>query len=263
MTGIVVNKITGKVYETPRYATSRAFTIAVFYALAQRGAIKRDPEWIEGYYDLDNYYSDDEEPDPSASEGNEELDEDSIESPRPMSHIVKKLELGPQAEGPTIDETPKRDIPASEFPASAMNAVEAIFGVNYPNLLPAMKAALATVAIGCIGTNVLPTSLFFVEPPSAGKSHCLKFLFPREEGDVFHQYFYRSDAITAAAFVTHSSDAKEADLKKRDLLPKIKNKALIVKELSPLFRGKREEVTKTFSILTAVLVSCPNGSFNK
>jgi hypothetical protein len=66
-------------------------------------------------------------------------------------------------------------------------------------------------------------------------------------------YFYPSDKFTAASFVSHSPSKSVRDLADVDFLPKIKDKILVTSDLSPMFHGKRETMSASFSILTRVL----------
>src|SRR5262249_28943290 len=117
-----------------------------------------------------------------------------------------------------------------------------------------VKAALAVVAVGCLKDNTQPTTLVFVAPASAGKSLALTFLMPTGEKDDFgNRYFYRSDKFTAASFVSHRADASKKQLSSIDLLPRLKRKTLLTKELAPVFNGKREELMDRFATLTAIL----------
>jgi hypothetical protein len=59
--------------------------------------------------------------------------------------------------------------------------------------------------------------------------------------------------LNPAAFVTHAPNVHQEDLKKIDLLPKIRHKVLITPEWAPTFRGKDEDLTERFSLLTPVL----------
>jgi hypothetical protein len=78
----------------------------------------------------------------------------------------------------------------------------------------------------------------------------MSFPLPKTAAEAF---IYRSDKFTPKAFVTHASNVKAEELAKMDLLPKLKNKVLITKELAPLFRGRVEELQENFSILISVL----------
>jgi hypothetical protein len=137
--------------------------------------------------------------------------------------------------------------------AGAMAAVETITGRHFPDLVDAVKACLAVAAVGCLSDNAQPTTVIFVAPPSAGKSMALNFLMPAGTGDPLAAYFYRSDKFTEASFVSHRADSTPEKLAKVDLLPRLKNKTLLTKELAPQFSGRREELESRFAVLAAVL----------
>src|SRR5439155_20871051 len=64
---------------------------------------------------------------------------------------------------------------------------------------------------------------------------------------------YTTDNFTPAAFVTHASNVKRQDLDRVDLLPRIRYRTLIARDLAPLFGAKKDDVTKSLGILTRVL----------
>ncbi len=53
--------------------------------------------------------------------------------------------------------------------------------------------------------------------------------------------------------MSHASNQTSERLAKNDLLPKLKNKILVTKELAPLFRGRDKDLEERFSILIGVL----------
>lgn len=152
----------------------------------------------------------------------------------------------------TADSTPL-DVARCEPIADAMARVERVVGEHFPAAVEPVKAALAVAAVGCLSDNRQPTTLIFVAPASAGKSMCLNFMMPSGDADPLSRHFYRSDKFTSASMVTHRADLEEEKLAKADLLPRLKNKTLLTKELAPIFTGKREELTERFAVLTAVL----------
>src|SRR5262249_54063936 len=68
------------------------------------------------------------------------------------------------------------------------------------------------------------------------------------------QYVYRSDKFTPKSFVTHAANVKREELEEMDLLPRLKGKVLVTKELAPIFRGREQDLQDNFSILISVLV---------
>ena len=62
-----------------------------------------------------------------------------------------------------------------------------------------------------------------------------------------------SDNFSARSFVSHSANVKKDELKEIDLLPKMKDKALLTAELSPTFTKKDDDLIEVLGILTRVL----------
>jgi hypothetical protein len=64
---------------------------------------------------------------------------------------------------------------------------------------------------------------------------------------------YYTDSFTARTFVSHYSGIKEEQLKKIDMLPKIKDKYFLCSEMSPTFMKKEDELNEIISVLTRIL----------
>jgi len=121
----------------------------------------------------------------------------------------------------------------------------------YPTLVDALTINLATVGILCFQDYTQPVSLISVGNSGCGKTTVLDMIMPDREDT--QEVLFRCDNFTPASFVSHSTSVKRKQLKKIDLLPKIQDKTLITKELAPLFRGNKDDLLKTFAILTSVL----------
>jgi hypothetical protein len=67
------------------------------------------------------------------------------------------------------------------------------------------------------------------------------------------QYLTRVDNFTPASFVSHAANRSAEDLAQIDLLPRIKDRVMVTKELAPLFTGDEKELKKNFATLTSVL----------
>src|SRR5450759_2150012 len=82
--------------------------------------------------------------------------------------------------------------------------------------------------------------------PSGGKTTTLDFFrnFPLS---------HATDKFSPRAFVSHVAQKSEEELKKIDMLPRIKGKVLITPDLTTLFGAKADDLAETFSILTRVL----------
>jgi hypothetical protein len=67
------------------------------------------------------------------------------------------------------------------------------------------------------------------------------------------RYLHRVDDFTSAAFVSHAANRKRTELQGLDLLPKVKGKVMLTKELAPIFRGDEKELRNNFARLTSIL----------
>jgi hypothetical protein len=93
--------------------------------------------------------------------------------------------------------------------------------------------------------------LVFEGTSGKGKSTVVRLLMSdRAETE---KWLHRVDDFTPAAFVSHAANRKVEQLKKIDLLPQIKNKLLLTKELAPLFRDDEKEMRQNFARLTSIL----------
>ncbi|HNP84263.1 MAG TPA: hypothetical protein PKN47_22600 [Nitrospira sp.] len=132
-----------------------------------------------------------------------------------------------------------------------LDSVRQVLNQHFPDLWPAVEAGLSTSATLLLGDNSNPVTLILCGASGCGKSTATNmFDGVKIQGNPFT---YRSDKFTTASFVSHSAQATREQLQEVDLLPKIKNKVLLTPELSPIFRGKADELTLRFSMLTRVL----------
>jgi Primase C terminal 1 (PriCT-1) len=120
-----------------------------------------------------------------------------------------------------------------------------IINANFPLLWPYAEACASTVAVLLI-KDTQPLALVLQGAPSGGKTTTLDFFkgFP---------YSHSTDKFTPRSFVSHVAQKSEAELKKIDMLPRIKGRVLITPDLTTLFGAKADELKETFSILTRVL----------
>lgn len=123
--------------------------------------------------------------------------------------------------------------------------IEKSFG---PEIFKGIMAGLAVTATLSIKNRPQCLSLIFVGPSGTGKSVVVESIY-----DADREHVHRVDDFTPAAFVSHSANKTLEELKEIDLLPKLRNKVMLTKELSPIFNGDDKDVLKNFSVLTAVL----------
>ncbi|MCJ7459874.1 MAG: hypothetical protein MUP17_12940 [candidate division Zixibacteria bacterium] len=106
-------------------------------------------------------------------------------------------------------------------------------------------ACLSVIATLLLEDITNPCGLNILDSPSTNKTTVLSFF------DV-EGITYKSDSFTPASFVSHSSNVKEKELPKIDLLPRIQYKCLIIPELGPVFQKRREDLIENISVLTRV-----------
>jgi hypothetical protein len=116
---------------------------------------------------------------------------------------------------------------------------------NFPQYWPYAEACASTIALLLI-KDAQPLALVLQGVPGSGKTTTLDFFrgFP---------FSHATDKFTPKAFVSHVAQKSEQELKRIDLLPRIKDRVLITPDLTTLFGSKAEELKETFSLLTRVL----------
>ena len=91
-----------------------------------------------------------------------------------------------------------------------------------------------------------PFGLVYVDVPSAGKTITLNFFSDLDT------LVYPTDSFTPASLVSHASNRKQKDLEKIDLLPRIRHRMLIVRDLAPIFAERQENLLKNLGVMTRV-----------
>jgi predicted transcriptional regulator len=116
---------------------------------------------------------------------------------------------------------------------------------NFPQYWPYAEACASTIAVLLI-KDAQPLALVLQGVPGSGKTTTLDFFrgFP---------FSHATDKFTPKAFVSHVAQKSEQELKRIDMLPRIKDRVLITPDLTTLFGAAAEELKETFSILTRVL----------
>ena len=142
-------------------------------------------------------------------------------------------------------------LPAKDF-------VDPVVSLSYPGLLDSVHACLAVFGAMALAGRTKPLSLIFETPSGYGKTAIVQMAFPVRGISIpvnqsLDLHVYRSDKFTPKSFVSHAGNVKRAALAGVDLLPRLKNKVLITKELAPIFRGREEVLRENFSILISVL----------
>ena len=124
---------------------------------------------------------------------------------------------------------------------------KSILSDNFPDLAFAAEAGLSTVGQLLIYDIKNPFALVYVDVPSSGKTITLNFF------STIKELIYTTDNFTPAAFVSHAANRSEKKLAEIDLLPKIQYRAMMVRDLAPIFAKREEDVQAMLGILIRVL----------
>ena len=117
---------------------------------------------------------------------------------------------------------------------------------NFPNLLLAAEVGASQYGQLLIKDIPNPCAIALIDVPSAGKTITLN-LFSKFDKSL------TLDNFTPASFVSQAANVKTEKLKDVDLLPKVRNKVLIIRDLAPLFGLRDDDLLKSMGILTRVL----------
>ena len=123
----------------------------------------------------------------------------------------------------------------------------AVIKENFPALAGSAEICLSVVAQKLINDVSNQFALALVDVPASGKTITLNFF------DGATELTYTTDNFTPASFVSHASNVKREDLGTVDLLPRIRYRTLIVRELGSIFGAKDDDLIKSLGILTRVL----------
>ena len=134
--------------------------------------------------------------------------------------------------------------------AKRLKQIESRVNSYYPRLLPSVKAGLAVFGSMAIAGRTKPLSLIYEATSGYGKSAVVEMFFP--DGELQH-FAYRCDKFTPKAFVSHAANKPRKELSEVDMLPRLKDKVLLTKELAPIFRGREDDVRENFATLIPVL----------
>lgn len=169
-----------------------------------------------------------------------------------MNELLEKPELRevPEVEGKTkaVPPLPEQRPLRVEPPEREIDFLEwqATIAANFPAFVRAAEVCASVVAQLLLNDVANPFALALVDVPSSGKTITLNFF------DV-PVLAYTTDNFTPASFVSHASNVKREELSRVDMLPRIRFRTLIVRDLAPIFGAKEDELLKTMGILTRAL----------
>lgn len=118
---------------------------------------------------------------------------------------------------------------------------------NFPELVFPAEYGLSIIAQILIKEITNPFSLVFVDVPSAGKTIAINFFSEIED------LTYATDKFTPASFVSNAANVKKEKLKDIDLLPRLKYKMFLIRDLSTIFSKRDEDLNECLGLLTRVL----------
>ncbi len=142
----------------------------------------------------------------------------------------------------------EREIPELNKPKKQISKKEwgEIIKENFPDLYPIANIVLAGLGQLLISDIVNPFGLILVDKPASGKTLVLNFFSDIDE------LVYADDNFSPASFVTHAANRKREELADIDLLPKIKDKILLVREMAPIFGQSEDKLHSNMTILTRI-----------
>ena len=117
---------------------------------------------------------------------------------------------------------------------------------NFPTLWFGLEFAISVKTILNVKGVNLPFIGIRLGPPGSLKTFIVE-LFRH-----YYKYTFYTDKFSARSLVSHNSSMSDSQLKKIDLLPKIRNKLFLTPELSPMFSVKDENLNEILGILTRV-----------
>jgi len=128
----------------------------------------------------------------------------------------------------------------------SLQEVEKVVKRNFPAIWEETKIFLSVPCTMLLKDISNPIGMIIEGPPSGNKTTIMSFAYGMNE------LFYKSDDFTPRSFVTHASNVKAEKLKEIDLLPRIRNKVLLVPELAPMFSRRKDDLVEVLGILTRV-----------
>jgi hypothetical protein len=147
-----------------------------------------------------------------------------------------------------LQTTPRR-VAKTTAPVQAVSFEQwrGVIDANFPGLLRPAEICLSVVTQLILNDVSNPFALALVDVPASGKTITLNFFNGPTE------LTYTTDNFTPASFVSHASNVKREELRSIDLLPRIRYRTLIVRELGSIFGAKDDDLMKSLGILTRVL----------
>ncbi len=171
------------------------------------------------------------------------VDLDILEKVVGVQEVDKKAKSAPPA--PVVTDKRPLTVEPPEQPIG-FDQWQATIAANFPAFTRAAQICASVVAQLLLNDVANPFALALVDVPASGKTITLNFF------DV-PDLAYTTDSFTPASFVSHASNVKREELAKVDMLPRIRFRTLIVRDLAPIFGAKEDDLLKSLGILTRAL----------
>ncbi len=117
----------------------------------------------------------------------------------------------------------------------------------FPDCAFPAEVILSTITQLLINDVTNPFALVLIDVPSAGKTITINFFSEIKD------LTYSTDKFTPASFVSNAINVKKEQLKEIDLLPRIRYKLFLIRDLAPLFGERDDDLLKSLGLLTRVL----------
>jgi hypothetical protein len=117
---------------------------------------------------------------------------------------------------------------------------------HFPHAWDGIEFTLAVLRILNIERCTLPFAGIILARSGGNKTLSSGMLVP-------WPYVYYTRKFTAKAFVSHNTAIASEDLKKIDMLPKIRFKMLLTPELVPIFSASEDDLLENIGIITSIL----------
>jgi 5S rRNA maturation endonuclease (ribonuclease M5) len=194
----------------------------------------------DGFHDVSDYIKSFSSPDEAKT---------AIEKLIEQAQEREKSEAKPASELQKVAVVEQRRVAKVEPPQTHVTLKEwrHVIAKNFPPLARPAEIGLSVLAQLLLNDVANPFALAYVDVPASGKTITLNFFTKPEE------LSYTTDYFSAAAFVSHATNVRREELSSVDLLPRIRFKTAIVRELNSILGAKEDDLIKTMGILTRVL----------
>jgi phage FluMu protein Com len=174
-------------------------------------------------------------------------DEEIVNKPH-KAHHSKKQKGGSEVEPQSTPEPARRvikvDKPEHEV---SFDEWKSTIKANFPEFVFSAEVAASVIAQILITEISNPFALVLVGVPASGKTITINFF------DGIEGISYATDKFTPASFVSNATNVRKEDLSKIDLLPRIRYKALLIRDFATIFSKNEDNLNEALGLLTRVL----------